>query len=236
MPVPNDIERVKRNLVREEVYSTLKEWIVEGTLEPGEKVRDLDLARALGTSRTPIREALRRLEDEGLVETALNRWTRVASLDIEEAGQIYPIIAGLEALAMRLAGPRLEPSDLSDMRLANARLERALARHDAVGASRADRSFHETFVRRSANPYITGLLDDLCAKLRRLEVTYFGGSIAAERSVGEHREIITAMEAGDFELAARLVQANWENSLRRALESQARSEEAGASCQQTEEA
>jgi DNA-binding GntR family transcriptional regulator len=78
MPVPPAANKLEKSLMRDDVYSRLRDWIITGTLEPGEKLRDADLAEQLGVSRTPVREALRRLEDEGLIETKQNAWTRVA--------------------------------------------------------------------------------------------------------------------------------------------------------------
>ena len=75
MPVPQT-DVLSRTFIRDDVYVSLHDWIVRGELEPGEKLKDKELAAQLGVSRMPIREALRKLEDEGLVETAANRWTR----------------------------------------------------------------------------------------------------------------------------------------------------------------
>src|SRR5207248_3505224 len=80
MPIPQTEIRLTRSLARDEAYEKIRDWIIDGTLRPGELLRDQEIAQSLGVSRTPMREALRRLEDEGFVETALNRWTRVAPL------------------------------------------------------------------------------------------------------------------------------------------------------------
>ena len=103
MPLPRIAKKMSRTLARDEAYEKLRGWIIAGRLCPGETLRDQDIATALGVSRTPVREALRRLEDEGLVETALNRWTRVASLDLEEAAETYAVVEALELLALELA-------------------------------------------------------------------------------------------------------------------------------------
>lgn len=215
MPVPLHTPRIKRSLIREEAYEALREWIISGILKPGEQLRDQDLAEKLGTSRTPVREALRRLEDEGLVETSINRWTRVSSLDVGEAQRVYPILWTLEPLAMLLAAPGLERPDLEEMARANADLKRALHDNDPLGASRADFEFHDAFVRRSDNPHLIRIIGDLKVKLRRLEVMYFEGHVVAERSIAEHEQILTDLEKGNYEAAAGHVRANWENSLQR---------------------
>src|SRR3712207_95115 len=108
--------------MREAVYATIKQWIIEGVVHPGEKLTDADLAPKLGVSRTPVREAFRRLDDEGLLQTARNRWTRVSEIDVQQAEHIYPIVWSLESLAASLACPRLEPPDYEAMKNANLEL------------------------------------------------------------------------------------------------------------------
>jgi DNA-binding GntR family transcriptional regulator len=215
MPLPATVRPIERPLVREQVYARLRDWIVRGVLRPTEQMRDVDLARRLGVSRTPVREALRRLEDEGFVQTAANRWTRVAPASVADARQFYPIIWSLEALAMRTAGDRLRPSDLDEMHRANERLRHALREKNPAEASRADRDFHFVFIRRSENPELINILQGLKVKLRRIEFAYFNGSVVAARSVAEHEIILRALRDGDLEAAARCVEANWRNSLER---------------------
>jgi DNA-binding GntR family transcriptional regulator len=217
MPLPPRVRRIARQLVRERVYLTLRDWILDGTLRPNEILRDVELAARLGVSRTPVREALRRLEDEGFVQTAANRWTRVAPANLEDALRIYPMIWTLEALAMRDAGPRLTASDLEEMTRANNHLNHALKEKDAVKASTADRTFHGVFVRRTANPELIHVIEWLKMKLRRIEVVYFGGSLVAEASVREHQQILQALRVKDIEAAAQGVELNWRRSLERLI-------------------
>ena len=215
MPLPAQVDPIKRQLVRERVYSTLRGWIVHGTLRPNEQMRDVELAGRLGVSRTPVREALRRLEDEGLVRAAPHRWTRVSPLDVGDARRLYPIIWSLESLAVRSAGLRLSGSDLREMAAANARIGLALRANDAVEASAADREFHAVFVRRTENPELVRILNDWKVKLRRLEVAYFGGRVVAQRSVVEHKRILSALRRKDVAAAGQAVEVNWRNSLER---------------------
>lgn len=217
MPVPSRPKKLSKTLIREEVYADLRAWILDGTLEPGEKLRDAELAEALGVSRMPVREAFRRLEDEGLVETAANRWTRVSLVDSEQARRVYPIVVALESLAVSLALPRLGEADLRLMSRVNDRLRGALGDGRAIEASEADREFHEVLLGKTGNPDLVRILDDLKAKLRRLEVAYFGGSIIAERSAEEHEELLAALREGDVERARAAVENNWRRSLERVL-------------------
>ncbi|QIN81950.1 FCD domain-containing protein [Rubrobacter tropicus] len=218
MPVPGDKKRLSKVLMREEVYADLRGWIIDGTLEPGERLRDAELAEALGVSRMPIREAFLRLEDEGLVETSANRWTRVAHVDVEQAKRLYPVILTLESLAIRLAAPRMGEEELRMMTETNERLKEALKAASPVAASEADRAFHRVFVQRSDNPELVKILDGAKDKLRRVEVAYFEEGMIAERSAMEHTDILDALKRGDTERAARAVEDNWRGSLERLLE------------------
>ena len=124
MPVPADKAALERDLLRDRAYTTIRDAIVDGTLQPGERLRDQELTEWLGLSRTPVREALSRLEQDGLVETEPQRFTRVAPLDRRAARDAFPIVAAIHALAAELGVPRLTAADLD----AHARRQRALRR------------------------------------------------------------------------------------------------------------
>ena len=215
MPIPKRIKPISRFSMREEVYSTLLMWIMEGELRPGEKLLDKELAEQMGVSRTPVREALRRLEDKGLVESSANRWTRVTDISIEEPEMIYPIIWTLEELAIGEASKNMTEADFNKMEAANTVLENALAESDPVGASRADAQFHEVYIQRTGNPFLINILQDLKIRYRRVEVTYFEGSSLATDSVEEHRQILEALRSGDVVRSQSMIRSNWQSSLSR---------------------
>jgi DNA-binding GntR family transcriptional regulator len=230
VPMPVDVEALDRTLIREEVYATLLEWIIDGTLEPGERLRDYDLAARLGTSRMPIREALRRLEDEGLVEAAANRWTRVSALDECTAQNIFPLLCSLEPLAMRLAGPNVTRADRDGMTAANAAFKRALETDNAAQASVADAAFHNAFVERAGNPDLMRFVRELWLKVRRLEIGGGGAWLFNGDAVVEHERILSEMDEGNYQAASALVAAHWRRSLARANKSTSRvSDEASTS-------
>src|ERR671935_2998859 len=103
MPVPNENAALERDLLRDRAYAALRDAIVDGTLAPGERLRDQELCEWLGLSRTPVREALARLEDDGLVETAPQRYTRVAPVDRADARDAFQVVAAVQSLAAELA-------------------------------------------------------------------------------------------------------------------------------------
>jgi DNA-binding GntR family transcriptional regulator len=205
MPLP----RTERpSSLRDYAYRQLRDAIVNGDLAPGERLRDAELESWLGVSRTPIREAIARLEAAGLVQTRRAKETVVAPLDARDAFAAQRIAASLHELAARDAVPQLTEKDLDAMRDANFRFAIALKDGDVDAALAADDDFHAVAVAASANPLLPGLLEQVTPLLRRLERARFSG-LAGRGSVGDHDRIIAASAAGDAELAARLTRENW---------------------------
>jgi DNA-binding GntR family transcriptional regulator len=213
MPLPQATKRLSRKLARDEAYERVRDWIIEGTLAPGEVLRDQDIARSLGVSRTPVREALRRLEDEGFVETSLNRWTRVAPLDLPRAIETYSVIEALEVFALERA--QLTPQDLSDMRTANDAMRRSLRLRKAASALRADEEFHAILLQRAQNSELRELVAQLKTKLRRIELAYWGRASKTNQSVEEHAAILSALQKGAKRAAIAALQQNWEGARQR---------------------
>ncbi|MCP3890109.1 MAG: GntR family transcriptional regulator [Desulfobulbaceae bacterium] len=215
MPLPEKEQHISHLPMREDVFRKLLHWIMDGTLQPGEKIVDKELAEYMGVSRTPVREAIHRLEDKGFVESAANRWTRVSEIPPTEAEMIYPIIWTLETLALSISISSLTEDDLAGMEKANNELKRALEGNDPEAASRADKKFHSIFIERSKNFHLINILEDLKVRYRRLEVQYFEGLSIAESSVLEHKKLISAFKAGDSELANKILISNWKRNLER---------------------
>ena len=215
MPIPKTSAPINRSIMRDKVYTTLLNWITEGELRPGEKLLDKDVAKNLGVSRTPVREAFRRLEDKGLLETSAGRWTRVSSLSMKEANSIYPIICKLEELAIALCINKLTDADFNQLDKANQRLASAIQLSQPVNASQADYRFHEILVEKSNNPYLINILKDLKVEFRRLEVYYFSGCISASDSAHEHEQLLGALRERNLESALKFIRMNWNNSMER---------------------
>ena len=212
----------KCSLLREEVYSRIRGWIVEGLLPADTRLRDLEIAEALGVSRTPVREAIRRLEDEGLVVAEASRWTprRPAGHPAPRTGSTRSSgrSSGSRSAWRRAAGARSASRRCGPP---TTRLAAALGAGDPRGASEADTSFHRQLVMAADNRELTALLDDLKSRLRRIEIAYFGGTSAGERSVEEHARVVEALAAGDLDRAQDEVERNWRESLARLQERQA---------------
>src|SRR4051812_28136858 len=208
MPVPADKAALERDLLRDRAYITLRDAIVDGTLAPGERLRDQELTEWLGLSRTPVRDALSRLEQDGLVETEPQRFTRVAPLDRRAARDAVPIVAAVHVLAPQPGVPRLTRADPPRMRAANQRFAAALKAADVDAALAADDAFHAVLLTASANRELTPTLDRLMPRLRRLERLRFG-SLAGRASVRQHEAIVEAAHAQDVHTTAERVRENW---------------------------
>jgi DNA-binding GntR family transcriptional regulator len=215
MPLPESVPKVPRTLAREDAYNKLREWIIDGTLKPEEILHDQEIGTVLGVSRTPVREALRRLEDEGLVETALNRWTRVASLDLTKAAETYMIIEALEVLALEQAFPRLTREDLQGLEDANRAMQKAARQQEPALAVIADGDFHELLIRHANNGELLLLLGQLKTRLRRVELAYFDATSRVHASFREHAAIIKALQERSSSRACAALRLNWAGSLER---------------------
>jgi DNA-binding GntR family transcriptional regulator len=206
-PIPFSVPK-PRELLRDNVYVSLRDAIVDGTLAPGERLRDTEIETWLGVSRTPIREALLRLERAGLVISHPGRSTTVAPFDAGSTVNAQQVAASMQELAARLAVPRLSEEHLDALEQANSEFERAIAAHDTEAALTADDRFHDVFVTVSGNSMVAEVLETATPLLRRIERLRFG-SFAARDSVAQHAAIIAAARAGDAEATAALVRENW---------------------------
>jgi DNA-binding GntR family transcriptional regulator len=215
MPLPQSTAKVARTLAREEVYTKLQDWVIDGTLAPSEVLHDARIAQLFGVSRTPVREALRRLEDEGLVETALNRWTRVAPVDLAATSEVYSIIEVLETFALQAAFTELRPQDLSQMRAANRAMREAGESGNVAAAIVGDEAFHQVWLARLGNVELLVLMARLKAKVRRAELCYFGEDLRTRESYREHAAIYKAIQQERLQDAIEALRANWRGSLAR---------------------
>ena len=200
---------INRTLLRDQAYLALLRAIIFGDLRPGALLRDADLAQRLGLSRTPVREALARLVDDGLVETKANAYTRVAPLDDAAARDAAVVHQTLHGLAARLAADGRFGAEHADRAgELNRTFAAALDAGDLVGALTADDDLHLVFVHAAGNAQLTASIARLMPLLRRHALQRFA-SLPARRSVQAHARLIAAAAAGDVAVAGRLAEENW---------------------------
>ncbi len=202
------IKPIKRLSFRDEVYQTLKKSIITLELHPEERLNDKKLAEKFGISRTPVREALKRLEDEGLVESLPGSSTRVAPLKLEEAKHAFTVVAALHALAARLACPLLKETDIEELEFSNKTLRLAIEKGDVIKAVETDGTFHKVFLDVAGNPEIVFALERSVPKIQRLEISQFT-TLKGLNSVEQHKQIISACKNREYEIIVRLVEENW---------------------------
>ncbi|HTX00029.1 MAG TPA: GntR family transcriptional regulator [Acidimicrobiales bacterium] len=208
MPIPDSAAPARRPPARVLVMEQLQRWIEDGTLQPGEVLKDTDVAAKLGVSRTPVREVFQRLEELGLLVTTSNSRTQVAPARPQDASALYEPLAALHAVAVELAVARLQPDDLEQMAALNESMLDAVKRDDAPSAMQADEAIHRVVLERAANPFLLHVTDWLTVHARRLNTLYFTHHGPSEDSYQEHKEIIAALGAGDAELAAAVTRRN----------------------------
>lgn len=199
-----------RQLLRDRAYVALQQAILFGELAPGQALKDTELATQLGLSRTPVREAISRLIEDGLVETKANAYTRVAPLDDAAARDAAVVARTLHGLAARLAAGdgRFTPAHAEAARRANADFAAALEARDLTAALDADDRLHDLFLHAAGNGQLDAALGRLLPLLRRHELQRFA-SLPGRRSVQQHRQLIEAAARGDADLAAALAEENW---------------------------
>lgn len=176
----------------EEACSAIRRALISGVFQPGQRLSEPELALQFKTSRSPIREALVRLEHEGFVERGLNGRLHVKALDVSDLEQLYVVRATVEGLAARLATPRLRTIDLEEMGKTVEEMERCVKRRDAAGAIAAGQVFHDVITRECGNRALVEVLVSLRARINRFRAVVASfGDYDAER-VTEHRRILKA--------------------------------------------
>jgi DNA-binding GntR family transcriptional regulator len=201
MPIPESAAPIGRRLLRDDVYGRLRDAIVDGTLAPGEQLRDADLATWLGVSRTPVREALLRLAEAGLVVAQPGRSTTVSSLDARAVRDARDVVAAMHEVAVREAVGSLTDGDLDAMRDANRRFGSAIEQGDVEAALQADDELHGVPIAAAANQALIAVLEQFTPVVRRAERLRFS-SRDGRASLARHEELIRLCAAGDADGAA----------------------------------
>jgi len=208
VPVPTNRPPVDRSLLRDDVYRRLRDTIIDGTFAPGEQLRDGELATWLGVSRTPVREALLRLAEGGLVVARPGRSTVVSSLDVRSTREARDVVAAMHELAVREAVPLFTVAHLQAMRDAARRFTDALDAGDIDAALRADDELHDIPVAVAGNRAVAKVLEQFMPVLRRIERVRFA-SADGQRSPDRHEELIRLCAAGDVDGAAAVAFDTW---------------------------
>ncbi|GAB3046916.1 GntR family transcriptional regulator [Virgibacillus ainsalahensis] len=207
MPIPSSHSKPIRQSAKENAFNQLQQWIIDGTLLPGEKLNDTELANALGVSRTPVRESLQLLEVQGFVKMYPGKATQVTEVERESIKDLLPPLAMLQALSAELAIENLTKDVITLLKETNKRFAEAIRSESYYAALKTDEEFHQIIVDTANNSYIPGLIESLQPHVRRL---FFHNSVGlADRSIEEHDKIIELMKQGEKEQVSSIMKGNW---------------------------
>jgi len=193
-------------------YALLHRAILNGEFQPGDHLRLDELAQQLGASRTPLREAVRRLQTEGLVTIAAHRGVVVSGFSIAELAELYHIRSVLDGLAVRLATPRLTQDDLETMDVILARMEAGTGVLSAEEINALNWQFHNLLYRNAESPILYDMITNLYAKTQRYRVYSFRNQERNTQIRLEHRQLYRALVAGDPAEAERCAITHLENT------------------------
>jgi DNA-binding GntR family transcriptional regulator len=188
--------------VREVAYRRLRQLILEGTLAPGQRIFEHELADQLGISRTPLREALRQLETEGLMQLSARRGAMVSSLSAAQMHEEFLIRATLEGLAIRLAAPHLTEDAYAQLERELGRMQDALTRGQRAIYLEHHRLFHMTLFEASHAPRLVRMLTNLLESGERYEQLELAQDELHADEMAHHRELLELLKQGDGERAA----------------------------------
>ncbi|MEW6275526.1 MAG: GntR family transcriptional regulator [Bacillota bacterium] len=197
--------------LRDVVFETLREAIIKGRLKPGERLMEIQLAEEMGVSRTPVREAIRKLELEGLIVMVPRKGAYVAGISVKDIVDVFEVRAALESLAAGLAAERITEEELEE-------LERALVQISEASSGnldevvKTDTNFHEIIYRASRNQRLMQIITHLQEQIQRFRTTSLAQPGRTKTAIEEHRKIVEAISERDVELAQALAREHIENA------------------------
>jgi DNA-binding GntR family transcriptional regulator len=197
--------------LRDVVFNTLRQAILRGELEPGERLMEIQLAEKLGVSRTPIREAIRKLELEGLVVMIPRKGAEVAHITEKDMRDVLEVRSTLEELAIALACKNKTKEALDELKLANKLFEAAVVSRDVVKIVEADVKFHDAIYNMTDNQKLNQIINNLREQMYRYRLEYIKDARTHSILVSEHADIIRRLENSDVEGAKAVMKQHINN-------------------------
>lgn len=188
--------------LRDVVFQTLRKAILTGELKPGERLMEIHLAEQLGVSRTPIREAIRKLELEGLVTNLPRRGALVAEISERGLKDVLEVRRSLDSFCAELACERITEDEKEALKLAYVEFEQAVKNQDVTLIAKADVDFHDIIVASTGNDRLVAILNNLAEQIYRYRFEYIKDVSQHDRLIEEHRRLLDAILKGDI-MAAR---------------------------------
>lgn len=201
--------------LRDVVFNTLRQAILRGELEPGERLMEIQLANKLGVSRTPIREAIRKLELEGLVLMIPRKGAEVAEITEKSLRDVLEVRGSLEELSVELACDRITEEQIVQLKEAAKSFEEALQSGDVTVYAEADVKFHDIIYNATDNQRLVQLLYNLREQMYRYRVEYLKRKEVHQTLLAEHKYIIECIERRDKEAAKKAISTHVENQAKK---------------------
>ncbi len=198
--------------LRELVFESLREAIISGALPPSERLMEIQLAEEMGVSRTPVREAIRKLELEGLVAMIPRKGAYVAGMSIKDIVDVFEIRGALEGLAAELASERVTDEELESMERYLVKISEEIENGDLSKVVETDTDFHTLIYKASRNARLSQTISNLREQIQRFRTTSLSFPGRMKIALEEHRKIVEAISSRDGELARRLAQEHIENA------------------------
>lgn len=200
--------------LRDVVFQTLRQAILKGELQPGERLMEIKLAERLGVSRTPIREAIRKLELEGLVVMVPRKGAAVANITEKDTKDVLEVRRTLEMFAVEVACDRISEEQLEQLKKAARDFEASKGSMDVIRIAETDMLFHEIIYEATQNERLVQMLNNLRENMYRYRIEYLKDSNYYDSLMSEHREILEAIEAGDKQRARACMESHINNQQR----------------------
>ena len=197
--------------LRDVVFQNLRQAILKGELEPGERLMEIHLAKRLGVSRTPIREAIRKLELEGLVDMVPRRGAVVASITRKDMRDVLEVRRTLEMLAVEVACERISQGELEKLRAAGRDFERSRGSGDIIRLVQADMAFHEIIYAATGNLRLVNILGNLREQMYRYRMEYLKDTSSYGQLNREHERIYEGIRDKDKETACQAIREHIDN-------------------------
>lgn len=197
--------------LRDVVFNTLRQAILRGEMEPGERLMEIQLAQKLGVSRTPIREAIRKLELEGLVIMIPRKGAEVAHITEKDMRDVLEVRCTLEELAVQLACKNVTPEYVTELRAANKLFESAIVSRDIMSIVDADVHFHDVIYAMTGNARLIQIINKLREQMYRYRLEYIKDARSHSILISEHEDIIDKIEHNEVEAAKAVIRQHIQN-------------------------
>lgn len=204
--------------LRDVVFDTLREAIINGTLRPGERLMENQLAEELGVSRTPIREAIRKLELEGFLVMAPRKGAFVAGISLKDITDVFEVRMGLESLAAGLAAERITDEELEELGRIIVRKGEVILEGNIALFIELDAKFHDTLYQTSRNQRLVQILNNIQDEIQRFRSASLAYPGRLHKALDEHRKIVEAIAERDAARARILAREHIENAEKSLLE------------------